>query len=445
MKKHVIMALVASSVAVGPVTRAAADAGDFVAGALIGGVVGAAINHNMKTKKRTVYRTAPAYSATRAQNAQVQTALNYFGFPAGTPDGSLGPRSRGAISSYQVNLGYPATGYLTDYQQNFLLSSYQRAQAGGAYVMQQVATTPGGVQGVLKQWHNEAMGIPTPGTTMAAAPVAPMPAIPAAPETSVVVPAAPEPAAPATTMAAAPEPAVPNFLGGGGDAQMSLASHCNKVSLMTSTNGGFTTLATMTDPGQTLDEQFCLARTYAIATGEELAQKVQGFTPAQIAEQCAGIGDAMTDTIDSVGYDNAGDVLKSTNAFIRQTGMAAGQLEATGKICLSVGYRTDDLQTALGSALLLTALGQQPYAELIGHSLEFGIGAAQRADLAQAWYEMAIQSLESGTPAVFAPGQPERTKLIKAAVFGGDNAPSVVPTTAAPAAPGKIPGFGIKN
>ena len=53
------------------------------------------------------------------------------------------------------------------------------------------------------------------------------------------------------------------------------------------------TAASMTDASFALGEQFCLARTYAMATGEELAAKVAGFTPQQIAEQCAGFGPVL--------------------------------------------------------------------------------------------------------------------------------------------------------
>ena len=102
--------------------------------------------------------------------------------------------------------------------------------------------------------------------------------------------------------------------------------------------------------------------------------------------------------------------------------MSPPQLAATSKICLSVGYRTDDMDVAIGSGLILVALGEQVYAELMGHHLSQGFGATSRQDLADQWYTMGIQAIEAGQPAVFAPGQPERTALIKAAVMGPDNA-----------------------
>ena len=400
-----------------------ADAGDALVGGIIGGVIGGAIV-NERNKKRTVTRKVyrqPAYSAERAENREVQTALNYFGFPAGTPDGVLGRRSRTAVSQYQGTLGYPPTGYLSEYEKSFLLSSYNRALVGGAVTNQQIASV--GTRGLLLQYRDQAAGV-TPQNNLAAAPapqvVAPQPA-----PVIVATPApAPAPAAPLATAAllATPTPnepatALPNFLGGGSG--LSLASHCNTVSLLTNTNGGFTQLASMSDPNVVLNEQFCLARTYAIAAGEEMAAGVQGVGTDQIAAQCKSFGPVMKDHVAALSLKSSNEVLQGVSGFILTTGMAPQQLAATAKICLSVGYRTDDMDVAIGSGLLLTALGERVYGELLGHHLSQGFGATQRTDLAGQWYSMAIQALDSGQPAVFAPGQPERTELIRTAASGG--------------------------
>ncbi len=203
----------------------------------------------------------------------------------------------------------------------------------------------------------------------------------------------------------------------GGGAQASLASHCNTVSLLTNSNGGFTTLASMSDAGFALNEQFCLARTYAIAKGEELAGKVQGFTPQQIAAQCGGFGPAMKDHVAALSLKSQEEVLKDVGGFVLKSGMSPAQLSGTAKICLSVGYRTDNLDVAIGSALLLAVLGEGAYGELMGHHLAQGFGASRRPDLALAWYEMGLDAVSSGSEAVFAPGQPERNDLIRKAAF----------------------------
>lgn len=69
-------------------------------------------------------------------------------------------------------------------------------------------------------------------------------------------------------------------------------------------------------------------------------------------------------------------------AFVLQSGMDSAQLATTARICLGTGYRTDDMDVTLGSALLLVAPGETPYAELMGHHLNQGFGATARPDLA---------------------------------------------------------------
>jgi hypothetical protein len=236
--------------------------------------------------------------------------------------------------------------------------------------------------------------------------------------------------------------ALPNFLGGGSG--LSLASHCNTVSLLTNTNGGFTQLASMSDPNVVLNEQFCLARTYAIATGEELAAGVQGVGTDQIAAQCQSFGPVMKDHVAALSLKPSAEVLQGVSGFILTTGMAPQQLAATAKICLSVGYRTDDMDVAIGSGLLLTALGERVYGELMGHHLSQGFGATQRADLAGQWYTMAIEALDAGQPAVFAPGQTERTELIRTASSWGTGGKAG--TMEAPVQPASaLPSFNVSE
>ena len=428
-RRLAVSAALAAIIAVSAVGRADADIGEAIVGGIIGGVI---VNEATKNRQRTakkVYR-APVNSAARAEARQIQTSLNYFGFPAGTPDGVLGRRSRAAISQYQAHLSYPVTGYLTDYEKSFLLSSYNRAIAGGPVTHQQIAATGMGPRGLLLKYRDEAAGV------VVAQPV-PMPqTMQPVPQTQAVVapqPVAPVPApAPATTEVSTGAAALPNFLGGGDAA--SLASHCNTVSLLTNTNGGFTTLASMTDPNTVLNEQFCLARTYAIAEGEKLASSIQGIGVNEIAAQCKSFGPVMKDHVAALSLKPRDAVLQDVSGFVLGSGMSPPQLAATSKICLSVGYRTDDMDVAIGSGLILVALGEQVYAELMGHHLSQGFGATSRQDLADGWYAMGISAIEAGQAAVFAPGQPERTALIKAAVMGPENAMNapVQPASALP-------------
>ena len=49
----------------------------------------------------------------RSQTLALQTALNERGFASGTPDGLMGPATRGALRQFQRSLGLPADGYPT--------------------------------------------------------------------------------------------------------------------------------------------------------------------------------------------------------------------------------------------------------------------------------------------------------------------------------------------
>ncbi|MDP5349022.1 MAG: peptidoglycan-binding protein, partial [Paracoccaceae bacterium] len=156
MKAGLVAALCFSVTA----TQSVADnLGAAIVGGILGGVI---VNEANKNRQRTTTRSSQPRStissATREQNRQVQSSLNYFGFPAGTADGVMGQRSRAAAAQYQAHLGFPATGQLTPYERDFLISSYSRAQIGGPQVMREINTNPQGVKGLLVIWRNEAMG-----------------------------------------------------------------------------------------------------------------------------------------------------------------------------------------------------------------------------------------------------------------------------------------------
>ncbi|WP_226780513.1 peptidoglycan-binding domain-containing protein [Oceaniglobus trochenteri] len=440
ISKTLLSTTIAASLVILPATRAAADAGDFVAGAIVGAIVNHAARNNRGTTKK-VYRSTkrktyskPRIPATQT-GRQIQSSLNYFGFNAGSVDGQLGRKSRDAISQYQAYLGYPVTGQLSSFEQDLLINSYNRAQAGGYVTQQQVAANPEGVRGLLKVYRTEMAG----GA----------PGIVTAPQTTVVVaPAAAATTTTTTTVTAmagdeAPKSdALPNLFGGT-TTRASLASHCNTVSLLTNTNGGFTTVGTMTDPNVALNEQFCLARTYAIAEGESLAQGL-GATPEQIASHCDAYGEQMKPHVAALSLKDRDSVVRDVSGFVLGTGIPTQDLAATAKVCLSVGYRTDDLDVAIGSALILVTLGETGYGELMGHHLSQGFGASKRNDLALAWYETGLDG--ATTQAVFAPGQPERLELLREASFALQNGgqasatPQVVPQKAA-----TLPAFSVSQ
>ncbi|WP_254919107.1 peptidoglycan-binding domain-containing protein [Oceanicola sp. 22II-s10i] len=530
--------------------------------AIVGGIIGGAIMSGAGQQRKRTYSSSSSTNrntAARSANRETQTALNYFGFNAGTPDGVMGSRSRSAVAAYQGYLGWPATGNLTTFERDHLLSSYSRAQIGGPDVIKAMQRDPNGVRSLLVVWRDQKFGTQTARTTgyaglpievsnaideiadssepsaeqllqrtgfiqlaelngdgrndyvidtavtgssfwcgqtqcavlvfasqpdgyrrnefrymrnaqlsntatpamfqchqsscsmtdplaggggggmLAAAPApapAPAPAAPLQPPAMMAAAPAPAPAAPAAPAPAGGLMALP--MAGGVADQPSLASYCSKVNLLTSSNGGFITAGTMTDPELALSEQFCLTRTYAIAQGEEMVKSVQGLSTAQIEQQCDAFGPALAPYVAALDTKPAPQVLAETQKFVLGANMTIEQLQSTGTICLYTGYRRDKLDVALGAALLLTAAGQAPYAELVGHHLSQGFGAAQSADRASGWYDHALAALDSGAAPVFVPGQTDRVELLRAAVSGG---PGTAPATSTPAA---LPSFSLQ-
>lgn len=442
------------AVAVMPVQQAEADAGDFIAGAIVGGA-GVAIINDINRKNRTTRQTTTraAAPAVRRQSipstergAQTQTALNYFGYNAGPVDGQVGKGTRAAIERYQAAMGYPVDGRVfPDYQFDNLMAAYYWAESGGQQqtglygqqlLMSYVATQQAApVIAAAPQPTPQPAPVPA---LQAAAPVgqATAPALqPISPGTETIIVAAPAAAADAPG-------ALPNFMGTG--EAISLAGHCNTISLQTNTNGGFTKAEAVTDPDFALSEQFCLARTYAIETGQGLASSVTGVSAAQIESNCGAFGTLLSPQVASLATKDKDTVLADVSSFVVQSGQQPAALAGTAKICLGVGYRTDDMDVALGSGLVLAALGEGAYGELMGHHLSQGFGAVKSAEKAKAWYEMGIAAAESGS-AVFSPGQPERLAVIRAAMTGGSSAalPMVVPASDEGAS--ALPTFTVKQ
>ena len=416
--KRLSTLVLAASVAFTPATRVAADAGDFVAGALIGGLIGHAATKEAQRKKAAQTsaastQRAPSGIPSTQEGRVIQSSLNYFGFDAGGVDGQLGRRSREAIARYQVYMGYPATGQLTAIEQDILLTSYQRAQLNVPAINQAMALHPDGPRGLLKTYRQELAGVPA-GTTGAVQPTAGVPNFGVAAATGAVLP----------NFAAQPVPT-------------SLAAHCNATGLVTNTNGGYVRLETMIDPVQAMNEQFCLARTYAIEDAERLSAQVSGMTPQQVADQCMAFGPAMQPYVAMLGTSPQPMVLQAVAGFVPTTGMTAAQIQTTARICMGVGYRTDNMGVALGSALLMAATGQAVYSELVGHHLMNGFGVAPRPDLAGAWFDQSFAALASGQQAVFNPGDPSRMTLLQQAVARSGGAVQ-------PASAGAVPVFTVR-
>ncbi len=427
----------------------AGDGGSAFVGGLLGSAIGTAVTNSViQQRQQRVYvqprRYVPAPAVNtyqRAQNAQIQTALNYFGFDAGLADGVMGANSRAAIGQYQAFMSYPPTGVLTDYERTFLTSAYQRAIIGSPQDAQTIAASGQGTRGLLIAYRQEQTGAPMQAAVappvVVAPPVAPPTAV-AAPQPAVVQSASAEPAAPPAASPAAAMPALPSFIPAA--AAPSMAGVCNRTSIKTNANGGPVTLKVgqRIDPTQTFDEQFCLARTYAIDNGDALAATAQSFTAAQIEEQCVAFAPSMHDYARRLASQTPQVATEGLRQFVASTGIPPSQLSANARICLGVGYKIDDADVALASALVLVGLDDAAYEELVGYHLLDGFGTAARQDLGLDWIGLSVAALSSGAAPLVSANADNRLGLLQATLTmlasGNTEGPGVTDASATPGA-----------
>ena len=412
LAKNISVALVSASLVLVPVQRAqASDAAAILGGLIVGGIIVNEVNKNQRRKQTTQQRTttnSTAYSAQRAQNRQVQTALNYFGYNVGSVDGSIGRNTRNGIARYQSDMGFHADGRLDDHERDFLLSSQQRAEASVNVAPYNSILASQGRGGLLRTFRNEQLGVAP--VTAAAAPVpAPVPA----PASKTV---------PSTASTAA----LPEFTFS--QSGKSISTVCNEINVLTAANGGVTSAAQITDAEFALNEQFCLARTHAMAEAATIEATIPDMNSAQVEAQCKGLAQAVAPQLTLLGTARPDEVINATSSFMLESGQPVERLISGGKVCLGVGYRTDDAEMALASAVLLASGGQLGYGEIVSHQLRDGFGVAQvSTQKAGEWMTLALNAMSAGNPMVL--GQsPDRIAILTAAQqAGGQSGTAALP------------------
>jgi hypothetical protein len=251
-----------------------------------------------------------------------------------------------------------------------------------------------------------------------------------------VAPAAPEPdigtvMAGAMASGEATTGALPSFAAAIAPPVVSFAGHCASVAQVTAGKGGMVqTVAAMNDPAQALGEQFCQVAAAAQADGAALMQQVQGFTPEQIAEQCKGFATALADKLPMTEANARDTALANVQTWLVNAGMPQDQLVGTARICLSVGYASDDAAMAVSSALVLAGTGNMVYGEIVGHHLASGVGIGRSPERAMEWFDGAVAAQRAGQTPVFLKDQADRMTLIEraaAAVAGKASAPPLLP------------------
>ena len=422
--RRLCVSLVASSLVLAPAQRA--QAGD--AAALLGGMIigGAIVNEVNKNKRRKTVRRTGVSSSQRAQNRQVQEALNYFGYNVGTVDGSLGRKSRSGIARYQADMGYVSDGYLDDFERDFLLSSHHRAQASMHVAPYNQILVSQGTIGVLRTFRNEQLGIATPQVQ----PQQPYAAATPAPVVTPVPVATPAPTQvqpqvqPQSVSARNQTAALPNF--NIAPVEQSAANHCNEINVLTTTNGGLTSADRIGDAQFALSEQFCLARTHAQADSARIEASIPNMSSAQIEQQCAGLAGVIEPHMEGLGTSDPQQVTRQISTVLQNSGQPLAQLVSGGKVCLGVGYRTDNSKMALASALLLASGGEPAYGEMVSHHLRGGFGTAASPLAAASWMNSTLGALDGGA-APFTGQTPDRVAVLRAAQSGGGQAATALP------------------
>jgi peptidoglycan hydrolase-like protein with peptidoglycan-binding domain len=413
------VALVGLSLGLLPGTQAQGqDIGRALAAAALLGIIGEAARAGQQQQRRPQGTARP--SADREPNRQTQVALNQFGYDTGNPDGVLGPRSRAAISQFQNAMGYPATGTLDAEQRGFLTASAQRAQSDIYRAPYDEIHRRGGPRALLRVYRNEQLGIAPPvlqaGFAPAPAPVAPAPApAPAAPAPA-PAPVAAAPAAPA--VAARPE--LPQTEDADQRTAASVAAHCGSTETRVRA-AGRQSAETLTDIDLALSQEFCDARTFAIS---DVTRRIQdlGLDTRELSASCIALAvslDPLLDDLAVVETQVALDI--ATDEVVEMFGdEILGQPEGLVEIsvaCLGLSYRGDDARGALSAALILAALGERAYAELVGHHLQGGFGVEIEQVLADQWFTLATDALRDGATPAFLPGlTPARVALLDAVV-----------------------------
>ena len=425
--KRVCASILAASIAIVPIQRAQADeAGALLGGLIVGGIIGNELQKNKQRQRtHTVRRSnTVVYSAQREQNRQVQTALNYFGYHVGGADGVMGRRSRAGVSQFQAQMGFSPDGYLDDFERNFLLGSHQRALATSHTAPYNQIMATQGPSGLLRTYRNEQLGIATAAPAPAPVP-APVPA--PQPVTAPAPQPAPAPAPQAAQPAAAPaaNAALPSFTFG--QSNKSVNEHCNEINVLTAANGGITAPGQVSDAEFALNEQFCLARTHAMAESSTITATIPNLTDAQIEQQCNGLAQVIAPQLEKLPTSRPDMVISEASAVLQESGQPMAQLVSGGKVCLGVGYRIDDPQIALASAVLLAGAGQLGYGEAVSHHMREGFGTTKAdAQKAGAWMNLALNAVTSTAGAAVMGQSPDRVAVLQDA-SGGKSSSAALP------------------
>lgn len=398
MRNYVIMGTLCLAVGAGSAPEARADTRDVIGGVILGIGIGAAINADKKKKKKKTQASSKSTStkkksATQRGDAQVQAALNYYGFNAGTPDGVFGPATRAAISRYQAALGEAQTGKLTPAQTSALLAAYGRDAARGA---------PGTV------------GAPAAGNGQM---------------TTLLASLAVQDAVQGMAPAAAGTTAVQTEMAG------------PRPAALCETDG-----AAQSSEAETIVGSYCSALGFAVNRSLELTARLPAFDPALSARQCddwlAANSAAVTGAL-AQPAEAAVTALAALSPAADEVQRAA--LRDSFTICHGIAEAGAKPEAARSYAALVAATGGGGYGELVAAGAALGLGAAQSGEQAADWYLWTAEALDGGSidliETVDYDHVPLLLALAESARANGQTWQAVLTTRAAPKAAPALPGL----
>lgn len=342
------------------------------------------------------------YPPKREHNKQLQTALNSFGFDVGQADGVIGRGTRSGIVDYQAYMGYPATGQLTEVEQNLLLSGMNRLNSG-QIDQYMPAIQRDGTKGMLKalrgdKGYAQRFGSDSDTGTgvYAGHDEQPLPLEP------IVTPEFKKPVIlkPVTQVAT-----------------ISMADRCDFVGLLGATNGVIKA-GSITDPDRALSEQFCGMRAAAIGDGVPIMNRYEIDSASAVEQVCGPVKEAMKVHFSVLSEGNP-EVMSATAA---QTIAGLGVNDPAlirdyGKICLTAGYDLDDAEIALSGALLMLSIKEYGYAETAAHHLREGFGVKPDVPAAVSYYPAALTTFDQDAQPSFLPEQAKtRVEVIRGSV-----------------------------
>ncbi len=408
--------LISASIALVPPTRVHADdLKKIITGIGIGAAIGAAVansknNNKKKTQPatRTARSTAPSNPVVR-DDANIQRALNHFGFQAGPADGLFGSKTRAAIRRYQEAAGVPVTGTLTQDQRAHLLTQYAKSLNGGS-----LRTTSKA---------EPRPPVTTGGTTKSSSAKPQQPRSKSEPNRSAVKILA---ALDASDLGAA---SGDDTAKSGDDRALADASLTEKMCAALDTQGALESL----EIGQTQDKEdrsriigqsYCTSRAWALQQSNDFMSGLPDFEAETVSAQCTEFFDAQKAALFEMLALPADEAATSLKALLSTSNASEQQqYQEFFSVCYGLSEFEANLSQSMVFAALLVGADNDAYGEIVGERLVLGLEDTSQNELGANWLSFTAAALDNGADPLVLPFEGyDHAPLLRAMA---DIAPSV--------------------